>query len=101
MNYLAKQKFAPTAVGILINPYYSIRSRLHKAVSKRGAAVRGVFMDFGCGSKPYRECFPFVSEYIGVDIEVSGHPHKDSKIDVFYNGSYIPFGDDYFDAVMA
>jgi len=56
-------------------------------------------MDFGCGSKPYRELF-FVDKYVGVDIENEGHSHKDEKIDVYYNGVTLPFADQEFDSVL-
>lgn len=53
-------------------------------------------MDVGCGSKPYRELFD-VDEYIGIDIEVSGHNHSSSNIDKFYDGKVIPFENNALD----
>ena len=57
-------------------------------------------MDFGCGSKPYESLFVNAKKYIGIDVEVSGHNHKDSKVDVFYDGKTLPFADKSFDAVV-
>lgn len=37
---------------------------------------------------------------MGVDIEVSGHNHTDSKVDYFYDGKRLPFNDASFDAVV-
>lgn len=57
-------------------------------------------MDFGCGSKPYRNIFP-VEEYIGVDFYNEGHPHDNEHIDVFYDGKKLPFPDADFDSVLS
>jgi len=46
-------------------------------------AIKGKVLDVGCGSKPYQDCFPLVSAYIGIDVEASGHDHENSKVDVF------------------
>jgi SAM-dependent methyltransferase len=63
--------------------------------------MQGDVLDFGCGSKPYRELFTACSSYTGVDIAVSGHDHIDSHVDVFYDGRHLPFNDASFDAVVA
>jgi ubiquinone/menaquinone biosynthesis C-methylase UbiE len=57
-------------------------------------------MDFGCGKKPYKEIFGF-DEYIGVDIEVSGHDNTQHDIDVFWDGKSLPFADNTFDSILA
>ena len=46
-------------------------------------------LDFGCGQKPYESLFS-VEEYVGLDIEVSGHDHTNSKVDTYYDGKNIP-----------
>ena len=58
-------------------------------------------LDFGCGSKPYENLFINIDEYVGCDIEVSGHDHLDSKIDYFFDGKNLPFIDDRFDSVVS
>lgn len=55
--------------------------------------INGVVIDFGCGSKPYEELFYNADQYIGLDIEKSGHCHKNSKVDIYYDGSKIPLDD--------
>jgi SAM-dependent methyltransferase len=45
--------------------------------------------------------FEYVDDYIGLDICTSGHNHKNSKVDVFYDGQIIPFNDNSFDAVLS
>lgn len=42
-----------------------------------------------------------MEEYIGIDIEISGHDHSDSQIDLYYDGKNIPFADSSFDFVFA
>jgi SAM-dependent methyltransferase len=63
-------------------------------------AITGKVLDVGCGSKPYQDCFPLVSTYIGIDVETSGHDHKNSIVDVFYDGLSIPFTNESFDSVV-
>ena len=63
--------------------------------------ISGRVLDFGCGSKPYETLFPNATEYVGVDIEVSGHDHINSKVDVYYDGHTLPFKDKSFDSVVA
>lgn len=54
-------------------------------------------LDFGCGRKPYKNLFT-VDKYVGVDVEVSGHPHKNSEVDIFYDGVTLPFEKESFDS---
>lgn len=62
--------------------------------------MQGRLLDFGCGSKPYRALFQ-VTEYIGTDIEVSGHDHTNEHIDVYYDGRTLPFADASFDSIFS
>jgi len=63
--------------------------------------LTGNILDFGCGSKPFADLFKNANHYIGVDILVSGHDHVDSKVDVFYDGSHLPFADASFDHIVS
>lgn len=81
-------------------PAYLTRNRLLKAIAFYAREVKGVMLDFGCGSKPYKSLF-HVKEYIGLDYENPGHPHINEQIDVFYDGKSIPFEDEHFDAVFS
>ena len=58
-------------------------------------------LDFGCGSKPYEILFSGCDEYLGVDLQISGHDHSGSKVDFFWDGITLPFEDDYFDACVS
>jgi SAM-dependent methyltransferase len=79
---------------------YILRSKLFSAVKKYSGHMNGRMMDFGCGSKPYKELFT-VKEYIGVDFEGQGHSHENEEIEVFYDGVTLPFPDNHFDSVFS
>jgi len=80
-------------------PGYLVRHRLLEGISRHVHNLKGVLLDFGCGSKPYRSLFN-VTSYIGLDFENPGHSHEQETIDFFYDGKKIPFEDNYFDAVF-
>lgn len=94
-----REMFNPNLIGFFFNPFFILRRGLYKAVKKNAPSLTGKLLDFGCGSKPYRNLFA-VEEYIGVDIEVSGHNHENESIDVYYDGEVIPFNDNHFDSVL-
>jgi ubiquinone/menaquinone biosynthesis C-methylase UbiE len=88
-------------LGLWINPFFIIRKGLINGVKEISAHIKGgKLLDVGCGSKPYKEFFD-VDEYIGIDIEVSGHEHYSSHIDMYYDGKSIPFTDNFFDHVFS
>ncbi len=95
-----KETFQPTWMSLFVNPLYFIRKGLFKSIKSNAKYMKGKMLDFGCGSKPYKNLFD-VKEYIGVDIEESGHSHKNENIDVFYDGKKIPFDDNSFDSVFS
>lgn len=93
--------FGESLLGLFINPFYISRRALLRAIRSYSKEIsRGVLLDVGCGSKPYRDLFK-VDKYIGMDIEQTGHDHTSSDIDVFYDGNIIPFNDGYFDHVFS
>lgn len=81
-------------------PAYLTRNRLLKSITEYSSELKGILLDFGCGSKPYKSLFT-VKEYIGLDFENPGHPHLNEQIDVFYDGEKIPFPNEYFDSVFS
>ncbi len=95
-----KSLFQPTAFGLLFNPFFIIRRGLFRGVASFRGYMRGRLLDFGCGSKPYKALFR-VDEYIGTDIEVSGHDHRNEDIDVYYDGKTLPFADRSFDSIFS
>ena len=98
---IQKEAYNPTALGILLNPVYLIRRGLWKRVSSIAPRLEGKVLDFGCGSKPYESLFTLCNEYVGVDLEFTGHDHAESKVDVFWDGKTLPFDENYFDACVS
>jgi len=45
--------------------------------------------------------FSRASQYVGVDFLSSGHDHKDSHVDVFWDGVHLPFSDSSFDSCVS
>ncbi|MEW6470164.1 MAG: class I SAM-dependent methyltransferase [Bacteroidota bacterium] len=76
------------------------RSAMYINVKRFSGYVRGKTLDVGCGSKPYLHLFRNATEYIGLDVEQSGHSHKLEQIDVFYDGQRFPFGENTFDSLV-
>lgn len=93
-------KFSNNILNIVISPVYIIRSRLYGCLKKIAPSFYGSILDIGCGSKPYENLFVNAKKYIGLDIEVSGHDHASSKVDIFYNGDVLPFDDESFDNIV-
>jgi SAM-dependent methyltransferase len=93
--------FRPGFWALLVNPYYHVRTALYESVRERAPFFSGSLLDIGCGSKPYAHLFTSVDKYVGMDIEISGHDHSSSDIDIFYDGKSIPFEDSSFDTVVS
>ncbi len=98
-SYLLREQYRPSFAGLFINPFYFARKAIYKNIKIYAKNITGTTLDIGCGSKPYESLFR-TDKYIGMDIEVSGHKHTDSHIDVFYNGTEIPFKNDSFDSIV-
>jgi len=96
----SREMFKPSLIGLFINPFYFIRRGLYRGVTSNKRYMTGRMLDFGCGSKPYKDLFD-VEEYVGLDIEESGHSHQNEQVDVFYDGKTIPFEDNHFDSVFS
>lgn len=94
-----KESFQPGVFAAFINPFFFIRRSLYLAIRVKAPQLSGKLMDFGCGRKPYQNLFT-VEQYIGVDIEVSGHDHNNSLVDIYYDGETIPVEAEYFDSVF-
>ena len=95
-----REQFLPTFLSVFINPFYFLRKGLLLNIKKNKNYMKGILLDFGCGSKPYKDIFN-VEKYIGLDIEKSGHNHTGEPIDFFYDGEKIPFKDNYFDSIFS
>lgn len=99
-NFYKRQQFFVNPLSVFINPNFFSRRGLCNSIRREAPLLKGKLLDFGCGRKPWQSLFQ-VDEYIGVDIEESGHDHNDSLIDVFYDGNTLPFEDNTFDSVFS
>jgi len=97
---IQKEKFQPGIIGLFINHNFLIRTLLFSAIRKRAHLLTGVLLDFGCGTKPYKSFFKNTSSYIGVDYKIEGRENKQREVDVFYDGTTIPFEDKKFDSIL-
>ncbi len=93
--------FQPTMLNTIFARDYIIKRELYRTIKNLAPTIAGVVLDFGCGSKPYEALFCGAANYIGVDIEVTGHDHTASRIDVYYDGKTLPFADGEFDSVVS
>jgi SAM-dependent methyltransferase len=98
-SFLYKEQFQPSILGLILNPFYFARRAIYKNIKINSGCITGRTLDIGCGSKPYENLFDS-EKYIGMDIEVTGHKHTSSDIDVYYNGVTIPFSDNSFDSIV-
>jgi SAM-dependent methyltransferase len=98
---LRREAFVPSVLGIVVNPFHITRSALYHHVRELAPKVNGDVLDFGCGSKPYAELFSAAASYTGVDIAISGHDHRQSQVDHFYDGQTLPFEAQRYDAVVS
>ncbi len=88
-------------ISLLTDSNHMMASALRNAIHENRLKIHGDVLDFGCGSKPYIQEFKHCETYIGVDIEISGHNHETSLIDIYYDGSHLPWPDETFDSVVA
>jgi hypothetical protein len=93
---LRQEAFLTTPLAMFISPVYIIRRGLYRGILKMAPKIVGNVLDLGCGSKPYESLFINAKSYVGVDIKLSGHNHKDSKVDFFYDGKVLPFPDNSY-----
>lgn len=100
-NRLDRENFLPTFLSTLLRPNSIVRRGLFRAIREFAPGLTGNILDFGCGSKPYESLFPRATSYTGVDLKTTGHDHRNSKIDFFYDGRVLPFEDGRFDAVVS
>lgn len=82
------------------HPLYFIRKGLFQAIEDNKHHLSGVMLDFGCGSKPYKDLIK-VDQYIGLDYQTDDHTIEHDEVDVFYDGVRIPFPNNHFDSVLS
>jgi SAM-dependent methyltransferase len=97
---IKKEKFHPGILGFFINYNYLIRRSIKSAISQNAIKLKGSLLDFGCGTKPYKELFINVDEYIGIDLKIEGREESHVYVDKFYDGKVIPFEKERFDSIL-
>ena len=58
-----------------------------------------IWLDLGCGMKPFQSSF-VNAKYIGIDVLQSGAEEEMKNADLYYDGTNIPFQDNYFDGIL-
>lgn len=84
----------------MTNPFWMGRRAIYLAIESMGSQLRGRVVDFGCGTLPYRKLLTGCSEYIGLDFD-SSRTRKLGMADVYYDGKYIPMGDNSVDGLLS
>ena len=100
-QWARRRAFLTRWYGRFLFPSHILRSGLHRGIAKFAPRLGGDVLDFGCGSKPYEELFAHCDSYVGIDVEDAGHDHANSKVDRYYDGRDIPFGDAHFDGAVS
>lgn len=73
----------------------SVRSSLPRVLGRYNIPA-AVYVDLGCGHKPFADVFrAFAGSYVGVDVYPGEH------VDVVYDGTRLPFDDASVDVVFA
>jgi ubiquinone/menaquinone biosynthesis C-methylase UbiE len=94
-----RQQLVPLAFSFFLNPLFLLRQRLMKNIKANSSFMKGIMLDLGCGTKPYKSFFD-VDFYIGVDVKKSASEYSDEQVDVIYNGKSLPFRDESFDSIL-
>ena len=79
---------------VWLDPLQISRRLLWKALQRRAHYARGLLLDVGCGSKPYRSHFGHVRRYVGIDVPPV------ANADICASGLALPFADATFDTVL-
>jgi SAM-dependent methyltransferase len=98
-DYLLREQFNPSVMALFFNPFYFARKAIYRNVKSCSKSIGGITLDVGCGSKPYKNLFSS-EKYIGMDIRISGHDNTSADIDVYYDGTTIPFQDASIDSIV-
>jgi SAM-dependent methyltransferase len=91
--------FAPSFVGVFVNPFYFARKNLYRAVACMAPKLTGLLVDVGCGSKPYENLFLNSDKYSGLEYDTPAN-RLSKRADYFYDGHTFPFDESSFDGAI-
>lgn len=94
---LEKEKFQPSLFSIFYHPFYFVRKEIANFLKKNSNICKGNMLDFGGGSKPYKEFFSKTKNYFAIEV-LSNKPNLNS--DVYYNGLNLPFKNNFFNSIL-
>jgi SAM-dependent methyltransferase len=97
-QWLLRQAYDPSYIGVLVNPFYLTRRALARAMRRLAPHVQGRVLDVGCGQKPYMGMLS-VSSYTGLEIDTPEN-RRSKRADAFYDGTHFPFAEGEFDSVL-
>lgn len=79
---------------------YFCRTRLDKAIASQVFRARGMFLDVGCGIKPYEKIFgKYVDKYYGIEYSPESG-YRGNRADVAADAGEMPFADESFDTIL-
>lgn len=81
----------------ILNPAYLVYRTLVPCVEETRKYAKGIILDLGCGSSPYRYIFePCATRYIAMDIDP-----KRGKVDIVASALDVPFKDSCIDTIVS
>lgn len=84
-------------------PFHSgfwVKQRIEKAVISQTKRAKGIFLDVGCGMKPYEKDFlPFIEKYYGVEYSPKSG-YRGNRADVAGDASEMPFANESIDTIL-
>ena len=96
-KFIEKEKFNPSALSIFFHPFFFARREFF-FFKKNSTFLSGSILDFGCGSKPYKNLFKNCQNYLSIEVLSD---KENVKPDIYYDGSKLPFVDNTFDSILS
>jgi len=96
-KFIEKEKFNPSSFSIFYHPFFFVRREIYYFLKNNSNFLSGSMLDFGCGSKPYKNLFKNCQNYLSIDVLSD---KENVKPDIFYNGTKLPFADNIFDSIL-
>ncbi len=99
-NTYIRLSFSPSWVGVFFNPFWMCRRELALMLRQLAPRLRGVVLDFGSGSQPYRPLLQNCTDYVSLEYDTP--QNRERKVaTIFYDGKKIPSDDSSFDGLLS